>query len=125
MVFFADNLYPVILLCAFLSLFLLLKTDLRKHFKKRLPKTTYILTAVLILFAIGSFFYPTLISLLQRNTNFIAKGEVWRLLTSLFVQDDGIPGTIFNLVSLLLIGSLAEQYWRRNEWLILFFGGGI
>ncbi len=49
----------------------------------------------------------------------------WPLLTALFVRDGGIAGGVFNLVSLLFVGTLAEQLWRRTSWLTLFFGGAL
>jgi membrane associated rhomboid family serine protease len=47
------------------------------------------------------------------------------LVTPLFVQDAGITGSIFNLVSLALVGTVAEQLWGRWRILVIFFVGGI
>jgi hypothetical protein len=41
------------------------------------------------------------------------------------VQDGGLSGSIFNLVSLVLVGSVAERLWDRQRWLVIFFAGGI
>ena len=49
----------------------------------------------------------------------------WRLATALFAQNGGIAGTVFNLVSLLLVGAVAERAWGGRRWLLIFFGGGI
>jgi membrane associated rhomboid family serine protease len=40
--------------------------------------------------------------------------------TSLFVQDGGLGGTVSNLVSLLLVGALAERRWGSRRWLAIF-----
>lgn len=52
-------------------------------------------------------------------------GEWWRLITPLFVQDGGVTGSLFNLVSLFLVGCVAERHWGSQRWLIIFFVGGI
>ena len=37
----------------------------------------------------------------------------------------GVSGSIFNLVSLLLVGTIAEKLWGSQRWFIIFFIGGI
>jgi membrane associated rhomboid family serine protease len=61
----------------------------------------------------------------ERNYERFLAGEWWRLITALFVQDGGVSGSIFNLVSLLLVGIVAERLWGGQRWLIIFFIGGI
>jgi len=36
-----------------------------------------------------------------------------------------LSGSIFNLVSLLLVGSASEQLWGSRRWLIIWFIGGV
>jgi rhomboid protease GluP len=36
-----------------------------------------------------------------------------------------VSGSIFNLVSLLIVGSIAERLWGSRRWLIIFFLGGV
>jgi rhomboid protease GluP len=50
---------------------------------------------------------PGLLQDLERNWTLIGQGQVWRLLTSLVVQDGGLIGAVFNLVALALIGVAA------------------
>jgi hypothetical protein len=45
--------------------------------------------------------------------------------TSLFVQDSGIAGTVSNLLFLVLIGTIAEQVVSRPRWLLHYFGVGL
>jgi len=52
-------------------------------------------------------------------------GEWWRTVTSLFVQDSGIAGTVSNLLFLVLIGTVAEQVVSRPRWLLHYFGVGL
>jgi membrane associated rhomboid family serine protease len=68
---------------------------------------------------------PGTLELLQRDAAAIARGEVWRLLTTFFVQDGGLAGGLFNLLWLLLVGSAAERLWSRSSWLLIYLGGGI
>src|SRR6266536_2885378 len=91
----------------------------------RLPRATLALLPVVGLPTTLQFFFPALLPLLQRNYSRFLQGEWWRLITSLFAQDGGVGGTIFNLVSLLLVGAVAEQFWYSRQILLLFFLGGI
>ena len=44
-------------------------------------------------------FLPMLLTTLQRDPTRVLQGEWWRIITALFVQDGGIAGTVFNLLS--------------------------
>lgn len=68
---------------------------------------------------------PDLLALLGREPALLDKGEVWRAATALFVQDGGVPGVLFNLFWLLVIGSLAEWKLGSARWAMVYFGGGI
>ena len=59
---------------------------------------------------------PSLLQNLERNWILISHGQVWRLLTSLVVQDGGVAGAIFNLVALAMIGFAAEKLWGVKRW---------
>ncbi|HEU0181212.1 MAG TPA: hypothetical protein VFR16_03400, partial [Agromyces mariniharenae] len=54
---------------------------------------------------------PSLLDALERDRERIFDGEVWRLVTPIVVQDSGATGTITNLLSLALIGVVAEWIW--------------
>jgi len=62
---------------------------------------------------------PMLLENLERNWTVIARGQIWRLLTSLVVQDGGLVGAIFNLVALAVIGVAAEQVWGAKRWTVI------
>jgi membrane associated rhomboid family serine protease len=84
----------------------------------------------LLLLAVGlpsalQFVFPALLPALQRDGARIAQGEWWRLITALGVQDGGLGGAVFNLVSLLLIGLVAERLLGAGRVALLFFLGGI
>ena len=68
---------------------------------------------------------PDLLAALERDRGAIADGQVWRLLTSLVVQDGGWAGTAFNLVSLAVVGAVAEREWLRRRWLVVALSAGV
>jgi rhomboid protease GluP len=68
---------------------------------------------------------PWLLEDLERNWTLVAQGQVWRLLTSLVVQDGGAAGAIFNLVALAMIGFAAEQVWGAIRWAIIALTGAL
>src|SRR5215211_6263561 len=65
----------------------------------RFPRVTLLLFIAIAFPSILQIFFPTLLFALQRDTARFLGGEWWRLVTALFVQDGGIGGTVFNLVS--------------------------
>ena len=68
---------------------------------------------------------PSLLGDLRRDWAAIGSGQLWRLVTSLVVQDGGLLGALFNLVSLLVIGSAAEKAWGARRWVVLALGAGV
>ena len=62
---------------------------------------------------------------LERNWTLIARGQVWRLLTSLVVQDGGLVGAIFNLLALAAIGVAAERVWGAKRWIAIALAAGV
>jgi membrane associated rhomboid family serine protease len=51
-------------------------------------------------------------------------GQLWRTVTSLFVQDSW-SGALSNLAFLLVLGIAAEQVTSRPRWLLAYFGAGL
>ena len=92
---------------------------------KPLPIATFLLTLAIALPTTLQFFFPEVLVALRRDYMRFASGEWWRLVTPLFVQDAGIAGSVFNLVTLVLVGGVAERLWGRWRMLVIFFMGGI
>ena len=69
--------------------------------------------------------FPGLLGALRRDRSAIADGQLWRLVTSLVVQDGGWPGTVFNLATLVVVGSVAESLWSRRRWVLIALTAGI
>jgi membrane associated rhomboid family serine protease len=69
--------------------------------------------------------FPALLAALQRDPTGLAHGQLWRLGTSLTVQDGGWPGTVFNLTILAVVGVTAESLWSRPRWWLIALTAGI
>jgi membrane associated rhomboid family serine protease len=52
-------------------------------------------------------------------------GEWWRWGTALVTQDGHVPGGVFNIAGLLLVGAAAEQVVGRRAWLSAYVGAGL
>lgn len=104
---------------------ILLKTNplLAPTISKLIPMATLLLTLAIALPTTLQFFFPEILVTLRRDYTRFANGEWWRLVTPLFVQDAGVAGAAFNLVSLVLVGGVAERLWGRSRMLAIFFIG--
>lgn len=93
---------------------------------RRFPRAT---VTALVLVGIPSVvqltLVPSLLDHLERNRSAIGHGELWRLVTSLVVQDGGVGGTVSNLAYLAFVGAVAEQVWSRRRWSTIALGAGI
>src|SRR5512147_2726565 len=126
---FIDYLLPILyafgLYSAYIAGFLFRRTGPAGPRAFRTPQTTLFLLLLIAIPTTLQFFFPVLLPLFERNTARFLSGEWWRIITPIFFQDGGISGAIFNLVSLALVGFVAEQYWDSRNMLMIFFAGGI
>lgn len=70
------------------------------------------------------FVFPEIIPALNRNGQAVLSGEVWRLITPLFIQPMGIWQFLFNGLFMLAFLPIAEHFYGRGLFLI-YFGTGI
>jgi membrane associated rhomboid family serine protease len=91
----------------------------------RFPRATFLLAVTVALPTTLQFFFPEILFAFRRDYARFLSGDWWRLITPLFVQDGGIAGAVFNVVSLLLVGGVAEQIWGSKWTIGIFFVGGI
>ena len=124
MKYFLPVLYLFGLYSAYLAGFLYLQPRTTQR-PSAFPRTTLFLLLIIAIPTTLQFFIPSLLPLFERDTTRFLRGEWWRLITPIFFQDGGISGAIFNLVSLALVGFVAEHYWDSRNMLIIFFAGGI
>jgi hypothetical protein len=70
-------------------------------------------------------FFPSLLTALQRDPSLVRDGQVWRLVTSVVVQDGGVVGTVFNLVVLALVALAACRIWGGATSVCFFVIGAV
>jgi membrane associated rhomboid family serine protease len=70
------------------------------------------------------FVFPEIITALDRNGDALLSGEVWRLITPLFIQPMGLWQCLFNGLFFISFVPIAEHLYRRSLMLI-YFGTGI
>ena len=93
--------------------------------RSQFPVATVGLLALIGIPTVLQFAFPAILATLERNWPLILQGQVWRLLTSLLVQDGGWQGSLFNLTSLTLLGFTAEKLWGPSRLLVIFGLGGV
>jgi membrane associated rhomboid family serine protease len=70
------------------------------------------------------FVFPEIIPALSRNGQAVLSGEVWRLITPLFIQPMGVWQCLFNGVFFIAFLPIAEHLYGRSL-LLIYFGAGI
>lgn len=115
----------LVLLLSFLASLIIAKDRNLQIFRWPIPIALVVVFLVTASLSTLQFAFPSILTSLERNRHELASGQIWRLVTPLFVQDGGWAGTISNLVWLVLLGLVATALlgWRR--WLILYFGTGV
>lgn len=68
---------------------------------------------------------PGLLGAWERNWPLLLDGQWWRLVTSLTVQDGGASGAVLNLVSLAVVGVLAERAWGARRFALIGLVAGV
>jgi rhomboid protease GluP len=94
----------------------------------RVWKTPYATASVLALsvtLTCASHFVPAIEEALQRNLSALMAGEIWRVVTPLFVQSDPWPITLSIWGLLVASGVAVEQIFGLAGWLALYFTGAI
>ena len=94
------------------------------------PYITYTLIGInLLIFLLmtlagGSTNRGVLILFGAKVNSLILQGEVWRLVTSMFLHI-GLLHLAFNLYALYALGSLAEELFGRVRYIIIYFASGV
>lgn len=78
---------------------------------------------VAVVAAIVQYAAPSVVPVLERGR--LDTGEWWRVVTPLLVQTLGWYQVVTNLVTLALVGVVAEQLFGRWRWAVLFAAGAI
>ena len=99
---------------------------LEKIFSPKKPIVTYILIIINILvflvsLTIGS---DTLIYYLADNYSLVQSGQVYRLLTSMFLHVD-VMHILFNMIALYNLGPVVEKYYGKTKFTLIYFISGL
>ena len=111
------------------------KPDHKIQFKDLLPQKNYLFTPILIYANVLVFTLMILFGLDLSNPRVLVQwggnirhltinGEAWRLFTSVFLHG-GILHLLFNMLSLLYIGSLLEKIIGKNQFIFAYLFSGI
>jgi hypothetical protein len=115
--------YIVILVCC-LGAGTLVLGDLGPWLRRPRPVATALWLIVAVPSVVELAWHP-IYEALARRPHEIRDGQVWRLLTSVTVQDGGLGGTIFNLVMLALIVTVAAHLWGPARTVALLVIGAL
>ena len=96
----------------------------RRFGLQRFHVVTAVVFAVTATVSVLGLALPSLLATLERAPAGL-HGDWWRSFTALLVQDGGVAGTLSNLLFLLVMGALAEQFLERWQWLVCYFGAGL
>ena len=94
-------------------------------FPRQLPLLTVAVAAVTAATSVTGLLVEPVLLALRRDPAGLAGGQLWRLLTALLVQDGGVPGTVFNLLGLSVVGIAAERRLGRPVWVLAYLTGGL
>jgi membrane associated rhomboid family serine protease len=89
------------------------------------PHGTILLVALVAIPTTLQFVIPWLLPLFERDRAMFFAGQWWRIVTTLVVQDGGISGAIFNVITLAVVASVAEAMAGGRKLLLLFVVGGV
>lgn len=93
----------------------------------RLPRpgrASAVLWCVVVVPSLIQLAHPPLATAFRRDWPLIRGGELWRLVTSMIVQDGGAVGTAFNLTILAVVLLAAQELWpTRWTWPVFWLGG--
>lgn len=91
----------------------------------RLPLVTLFIAAITFtVSAIGNI-VPEALDTFARDRDLLLDGEWWRLVTPLVVQDGGWAGTTFNIVTLLVLGTIVESLFGRRVLVVVYVSAGL
>jgi membrane associated rhomboid family serine protease len=91
----------------------------------KIPFATATVLTLSVVITCASYSAPVITQALQRNPSALMAGEIWRIITPLFVQPDPWPITLSIWGLLVASGVAAEQLFGMAGWLALYFTGAI
>lgn len=91
--------------------------------QRRRPFAAVLLLLVVAALSILQIGHPGVREALQvDHDGIVHHGQVWRLVTGAFVQSGDVTGTVVNLITLAVMGVVAELVWGLLPWLVVVAG---
>lgn len=91
----------------------------------RVPWLTAFATALAAIAAVAQYAAPSLVDVFARDGHALAQGQWWRLVSPLLVQTLGWYQVLANLVTLPVVGVVAERLLGRQGWLGCAVAGAV
>lgn len=101
-----------------------LRYERRFQRSKGLPWLSIVIIGLTAIVTALQFKFPELLTLFRRDLDGLRSGQVWRVITPLFVQPGGISQCVANAFLLTLFVPLAERLYGKSL-LVLYFGAGV
>lgn len=77
-----------------------------------------------IMYLLMMFNYEGFIQNLGNHFAFLQRGEIWRLVSSMFLHGDAIH-LMSNMLALYMVGPMVEKYYGKSKYALIYFGSGI
>jgi membrane associated rhomboid family serine protease len=81
--------------------------------------------AVTALFTTPQFFYPRLLTSLERQTGALVRDEWWRRFTPLLIHDGGWRQISFNVPAIWVVGTVVQRAFGGRARLLLYLVSGL
>jgi membrane associated rhomboid family serine protease len=91
----------------------------------RIPVATVTIAAITLAMSVWANLDADVLSALRRDRDRLIDGEWWRIVTPLAVQDGGWVGTIFNIVTLLVLGTIVESLFGWRALIGVYLAAGL
>jgi membrane associated rhomboid family serine protease len=93
--------------------------------RTRKPAITVIVLSIAVPLTGLNFRFPVILEALRRSPAAVSSGEWWRLITPVFIDRGGGLEIAFNLLSLGIVGVIAERILGSRRWLLFYLLGGV
>lgn len=91
----------------------------------RAPLATFAIAIFTLALSTWGNLDPDVLEALRRYRDRLLDGECWRIVTPLVVQDGGWVGTVFNVVTLLVLGAIVESIFGWRTLLGVYLAAGL
>jgi len=97
----------------------------RKLARTAFPIATVVLVAVTATITAMQFVFPEVLELFRRDPEALRGGEVWRVITPIFVQPSGVSQCVVNAFLLLAFMPMTEKLYGRWGLPVVYLGAGL